>query len=319
MSNQNEIKLFFDEELHKYTDEYGNTYTSVTTYLGDFSNKFDVDTMARNCARAGRKGNPKYVGKTEAMLKAQWSYLTKIACDAGNEKHSFLETAIKQSTGYTTIGQNKYIKGRIHTIPSILNNPSYGRIDYSYFLTSGIKDKYPTIYQAITILHNQGFSFYAEIGVFSISHLISGLIDLLAIKGNLFYIIDWKTNKAPIRWEAGYYEKDNFGNLTDSYRLTMQKMKKPISHLEDSTGNKYGLQLNMYAGLTERFTVNDKHLQCIGILLCHIRKPEEGNTLETVKIHIMPFMKHEINDLLEHRNMTFKPKRQTQFMGFLTQ
>jgi len=318
MNKTNEVKIFFDEELHKYTDEYGNTYTSVTTFLGDFSNKFDVDTMARNCARAGRKGNPKYAGKTEAMLKAQWSYLTKSACDEGNEKHSFLETTIKENTGYHIVGINKYIKGRIHTIADILKDPSYGRLDFSFFKSNGIKDRYPDIYNAIAILHNKGFSFYAEIGVFSVDHLISGLIDLLAIKGNEFYIVDWKTNKSPIRWEAGYFEKDAFGNILDSFRLTMQKMKKPISHLEDSTGNKYGLQLNTYAHLTERFSRNGEPLRCIGILLCHIRKPEKDSNVEPVKIHIMPFMKHEVNDLLEYHKSITKPKRQTQFIDFLT-
>ena len=318
MINENEVKIFFDEELHKYTDEYGNNYTSVTTYLGDYSNKFDVDLMARNCARAGRKGNPKYKGKTEAMLKAQWKHLTKIACDDGNEKHSFLETVIKESTGYTTIGQNKYIKGRIYTIPEILDNPSFGRIDYKYFIKSGLKEKYPDIFNVITTLHNKGFNFYAEIGVFSINHLISGLIDLLAIKNNTFYIIDWKTNKSPIRWEAGYFEKDQYGDITDRYVLTAQKMKKPISHLEDSVGNKYALQLSSYATLTENFVFNGQQLICLGLLLCHILKPKKDSTDEPVKIHIIPYMKHEVTALLEDHKMKLKPKRQTQFMDFLT-
>jgi len=122
MLAEHSVKIFFDEEAHKYTDEYANIYTSTTTVIGNYSNKFDVKSMARNCARAGRKGNPKYKGKTEAMLEAEWAWMTKVACDEGNDKHNFLERTIKQHTGYNLVGSNCYINSRIHTVVDIVKN-----------------------------------------------------------------------------------------------------------------------------------------------------------------------------------------------------
>lgn len=319
MTTSNVAKIFFDEELHKYTDEYGNTYTSTTTLIGKYANKFDVDNMARICARAGRKGNPKYKGKTEAMLKAEWKHLTKVACDEGSEKHSFLEDVIKSNTGYNIVGSNKYIKGRIHTVPEILRDPKYGRLTLEFFEQNGIKDRYPDIYKMLEILHNQGFAFYAELGVFNVRALVSGLIDLFAIKGNRFYIIDWKTNKAPIRYEAGYYIKDNYGNLTDEFKFTGQHLKKPLQYLEDSTGNKYALQLSTYAYQAEQFDINGENLICIGILLCHIRKDQHDPNKEHVKILVMPYLKDHVVAMFEDHCMHNKPKRQTKLYDLLLQ
>ena len=48
---------------------------------------------------------------------------------------------------------------------------------------------------------SMGFEIYAEIGVYHPEYLISGLVDILFVKGDEFFILDWKTNKAPIRFE----------------------------------------------------------------------------------------------------------------------
>lgn len=316
MLAEHSVKIFFDEEAHKYTDEYANIYTSTTTVIGNYSNKFDVKSMARNCARAGRKGNPKYKGKTEAMLEAEWAWMTKVACDEGNDKHNFLERTIKQHTGYNLVGSNCYINSRIHTVVDIVKSPTYGILDIQFFESNGIKERYLDIYNMLYLLHNKGFRFYAEIGVFNIQALISGLVDLLAIRGNDFYIIDWKTNKAPIRFEAGYFKKDNYGNLTNEYVFTAALMKYPLSHLEDSTGNKYALQLSMYANLIELFVGLDLH--CLGIILCHITK-DKFLDRDNVKLMQIPYLKEDVNSLMEHHKGKLKPKRQTQMTNLLLQ
>lgn len=312
MQNQN-TKIFFDEALHKYTDEYGNTYTSVTTLIGKYGTKFDSNKMARNCARAGRKGNPKYKGKTEAMLKAEWDFITKTACEEGTDKHNFLESSIKKHTGFNLKNNPNYTKNRIYTIEDILHNPTYGRLDFDFFISSGIKDRYPKIFTIISVLHDQGYVFYAEIGVFDMSALVSGLIDLLAVKDTIFYIIDWKTNKAPIKYEAGYFVKNKYGELTNEFVYTNTKLKKPLNYLEDSVGNKYALQLSTYAVLTEKFKVNDVNLKCKGLLLCHITKKTDfaGTITEDVEILIIPFLKDAVELMIDDFVNTAVKKKQT--------
>ena len=58
-----------------------------------------------------------------------------------------------------------------------------------------------------------GFEIYAEIGVYHPEYLISGLVDILFVKGDEFFILDWKTNKAPIRFEGGYWTKKADGTI----------------------------------------------------------------------------------------------------------
>lgn len=311
MNVNSNLILYFNEEEHKYSDEFGNAFTSTTTFIKEFEIGFDTKTMARNCERAGRKGDPRYRGKTAAMLEAEWKVTSRVACDNGNEKHNFLESSVKRVTGYNLNASKTYINGRIITVPDILVNPRFGRIDISFFAKEEIATRYPAIYEVLLILHNKGFSFYAEIGIFNAELLISGLIDLLAIKGNEFYIIDWKTNAAPIRYEAGYFQKDNNGNLTDIFVFTNKTFKAPINRLACSTGNKYAMQLSTYAYMTEQFG-----LKCLGLLLCHIRKSVTEDK-ERVDVMIIPYLKQEVIDIFEYRNTHTKPKRQTKILDFI--
>ena len=40
--NRNNISIFFNEKEHKYTDYSNRVYTSVTTVIGHYENKFDT-------------------------------------------------------------------------------------------------------------------------------------------------------------------------------------------------------------------------------------------------------------------------------------
>ena len=273
--------IYFDEELHRYTDDLDNVYTSTTTLIGKYHEDFNTDMMAEICERIGKNPkHPKYLkykGKTKKQLLYEWKAETERACNQGTVKHNFLETTIKNANNYN--GVNKVIVNRLYTIDDILVDHKFGIIELEYFDKSGIKEKYPDIYKDIVSLSKQGFRFYAEIGVYSSEYLISGMIDLLAVRNDTFIIIDWKTNKAPIRFEAGYYDKDNNGNMLDRFIYTDKYMLDPISHLADSTGIHYTLQLSIYANLVESFG-----FKCLGILIFHIRTV--GEKEEVVKVPI---------------------------------
>ena len=290
-------KIYFNEQLHKYTDEFGNTLTSVTTAIGKYEEKFDTDNMARVCARIGK--NPshpkynKYKGKSEKQLKKEWEATTLKALDNGNEKHNYLEDVIKSSNNYKRVKGN-FINDRIFTIPDIIEHESVGQVTIDKLIELGLNSRYPIIFNTIVAFVNDGWKLYSEIGVYNIELLISGLVDLLLVKGDEFIILDWKTNKAPITFDSGYFEKNDNGELTDNFIKTDKYLLYPLNYIVASVGNKYSMQLSGYAYLIEHFG-----LKCKGIILCHIRTV---NDEDVVKLLNIKYMKDEAKALFEHHN-----------------
>ena len=299
--------LSFDEELHKYTDDVNTPYTSTTTIIGKYYEKFDkkAKDIADACERIGKNPtHPKYEryrGKTAKQLLYEWEQETDRACKKGSKKHAFLENTIKSSNGYN-INAKGFINGRIYTIDDIIRGHNYGKLSLKYFVDSGIADVYPTIYSIIKELTASGFRIYAEIGVYDVRFYVSGLIDILLVRGNEFIILDWKTNKAPLRFDSGYYEKNVDGTLNLNSWIAQDKfMYHPISHLHDSVGNHYTMQLSVYDYLVESFG-----FRCIGNILCHIRTIESSNIIvdeeekEEVTFHDIKYLKRETEAMLGH-------------------
>ena len=276
--------IYFDERLHKYTDNRGNTYTSVTTVIPNYHEKFKTDDIAIACERIGRNpAHPKYLkykGKTANEIKLGWDVIRDTSLVNGNKKHNYLEDTIRKATKYRTIDGTDYIQDRLFTIEDIINN-TFGELDVDWFITSGISFKYPRIYEAIITLHNAGFKFYAELGIYNIELLISGKIDLVAIKGKEFIIVDWKTNKDDIKYEAGYFEKDMEGKTTSNFIGTNKYMLYPLHFLPDSTGVHYNLQVSGYAWLIEQFGFIN-----IGNVIFQIRETEDGYVEKVDKIQL---------------------------------
>lgn len=288
-------KIYFDEKLHRYTDEYGNVFTSVTTVIGKYVEEFDTEKMAEICEKIGKNpSHPKYLkyrNKTKRQLIKEWASITREALDKGNRRHNYLEDAIKSSNNYKRV-KGKFINDRIFTIPDIIKNPLVGVVTLDKLKELGLDSRYPIIFNIIESFVNDGWKLYAEIGVYNLDYLVSGLIDLLLVKDNDFFIIDWKTNKAPIKFDSGYFEKDVNGNLTDKFIIDGKVLKYPLNHIPASTGHKYSLQLSGYAHLTELFGLN-----YVGTILCHIRDIDNKEVVELVK---MKYLKNEIKSLFEH-------------------
>lgn len=294
--------MYFNEEAHKYTDDLGNTYISTTTLIGKYTVDFQKEKIAEACERIGRNPkHPKYLrykGKTKKQILYEWEQETVKACDKGTKKHNFLETAIKSCNGYK-LNCNGFIDDKIYTIDDIINGARYGRLNLEYFAQSCVKEKYPDIYALISNLCSVGYKIYAEIGVYDSKILLSGLIDILLVRGNEFIILDWKTNKAPIRFESGYYAKDFDGSLDlSNFIYKDDYFKHPLGHLADSVGNHYAMQTSTYAYLVESWG-----FECKGIILCHIRtienvKDDNGDDLEVVEVYDMPYLKEDVEIML---------------------
>lgn len=260
--------LYFDEGPHKYTDTYGNEYISVTTIIGNYSPKFDKDYWLHKKA--------KELGITEKELAKRWQDITDEACTRGSHTHNGLEDGIKGSSMFKDAIKylNQVETGRCITVADIPNLKARP-LDIEKF-KEATNNKYPKIYEVFDFYVTRGYTIYSEIGVFLPNLLISGTIDVLAIKSDRFVILDWKTNKDGLHFTSGYYKKDKTCKpvqLTNNWVEKDEKMLPPFNTLPECNGSHYTIQLSTYARMVELIL----GIPCVGCGLCHIGTPFKLN------------------------------------------
>ena len=264
----NDNFLYFDEGPHKYTDTYGNEYISVTTIIGNYSPKFDKDYWLHKKA--------KELGITEKELAKRWQDITDEACTRGSHTHNGLEDGIKGSSMFKDAIKylNQIETGRCITVADIPNLKARP-LDIEKF-KEATNNKYPKIYEVFDFYITRGYTIYSEIGVFLPNLLISGTIDVLAIKSDRFVILDWKTNKDGLHFTSGYYKKDKTCKpvqLTNDWVEKDEKMLPPFNTLPECNGSHYTIQLSTYARMVELIL----GIPCVGCGLCHIGTPFKLN------------------------------------------
>ena len=311
--------LFFEEKAHKYTDTLGNEYRSVTTLIGDYYNHFNADYWAHKKA--------KEQGKSEKQIRAEWDRIKDEACERGTSTHNGIEDAIKSVSKFKEA--IKYLEevksGRCITIadiPDLIPRP----LDVEEFKVA-TNNKYPEIYRVFDFYTEKGYIIYSEIGAFLIDYLISGTIDIFCYRPTDFVILDWKTNRDGLKFEAGYYKKDKStipNQLTNEWIKKKQNMLPPLNHLDDCNGMHYTMQLSLYAIMAEIIL----DIPCVGLGLCHIGSPwvlnkygqplrdNEGyhvdpNGEETVKWFKIQYLKNEAKALLKDRYYKLKADNKT--------
>ena len=260
--------LYFQEDGHKYTDTYGNEYISVTTIIGNYSPKFDKDYWLHKKARE--------LGITEKELAKRWQDITDEACTRGSHTHNGLEDGIKGSSMFKDAIKylNQIETGRCITVADIPNLKARP-LDIEKF-KEATNNKYPKIYEVFDFYITRGYTIYSEIGVFLPNLLISGTIDVLAIKSDRFVILDWKTNKDGLHFTSGYYKKDKTCKpvqLTNDWIEKDEKMLPPFNTLPECNGSHYTIQLSTYARMVELIL----GIPCVGCGLCHIGTPFKLN------------------------------------------
>ena len=311
--------LFFDEGPHRYTDTLGNEYRSVTTLIGDYYNHFDADYWAHKKAREQ--------GKSEKAIRAEWDRIKDEACERGTKQHNGLEDAIKEVSKFKNCIRylNDTGSGRVITIadvPALIPNPL--NIDEFKEATN---NKYPEIYRVFDFYTERGYVIYSEIGAFLMDYLISGTIDIFCYRPTDFVILDWKTNRDGLKFEAGYYKKDKStipNQLTNEWVKKKQTMLPPLNHLDDCNGMHYSMQLSLYALMAEIIL----DIPCVGLGLCHIASPwvlnkygqpyrdSEGyhvdpNGEEKVTWFKIQYLKNEAKALLKDRYYKLKADNKT--------
>jgi hypothetical protein len=335
------VKLFFDPATHTYTDDEHNVYTSVTTAIGGLIKEYDKRywSMYRALEETGYKCRPDksfqyiyiysknnpfdpwkpftidelYEGiiqtkRSVENITSEWQYLNDVACDWGDEKHSYLEECVndfyKEHKGVYVYDDTVY-NARTSSF-------RYKIVNEEQLKNSPLIKSHPSIYRLLWQLIKSNYTLYAEKRVYSYDHRISGTIDILAMRGKDFLIVDWKTNKDELQFESGYFKKVWNAARTDKIKTdewvkTDERFKDPISNLQYCKGNMYALQLSMYAYLCELWGY-----KCQGLILCHIRhketrKRDSENSLTVDKKEIPPriypdikYLKHEAKLICEY-------------------
>lgn len=320
-----ETKILFDASTHTYTDTIGNEYRSVTTFIGDFKPKFNTyywsmyvalrDNGFRVRPDGREKGifvnnklrdiddlyrNP--INNHEVNLVVnKWKGMTKRACDRGNKIHNYLEDSINESKGDYKGESNKEIRPIANNVApsfSVIGKNVIIRTKHDLDVTT-IGFKYPEVYNYLLLLINNGFILYAEKKVFSVKYLIAGTIDVLAVKGNKFIIVDWKTNKDQMMFESGYFKKQRINGKyikTDEWVRKIKYLKSPLDTVEDCKGMIYTLQLSSYARMMELwgYTLVNK-----GLGIWHFRPRKKP-------IYIpITYLRQEVNEILNYRYKSF--------------
>ena len=310
-SRYNSDYLYFDEPTHKYTDSLGNSYISVTTMIHDnYTPKFDKKYWLRKKSRE--------LGISSKELERQWQAITDEACSRGTATHNGIEDAIKENSMFKNAIQylNQVESGRCITvadIPNLIPRP----LDLNKF-KEATNNKYEKIYDVFDFYINKAYTIYSEIGAFLIDYLISGTIDILCIKEDRFVILDWKTNRNGLQFEAGYFKKDKSttpAQLTNQYIVKDEKMLPPLSHLDNCNGMHYTMQLSTYARMVELIL----DIPCVGLGLCHIgspfvknqygmpyrdknnQYPIDENGEETVNWYHINYLRNEVDAILRDR------------------
>ena len=312
--------LFFEEEGHKYNDTIGNEYLSVTTLIHDYYNNFDAAYWAHKKAREQ--------GKSEKAILAEWDRIRDEACSRGTKTHNGLEDAIKEVSKFKNAIQylTDTTSGRVITIadiPALIPQP----LDVDKFIEA-TDNKYPEIYRVFKFYTDKGYIIYSEIGAYLMDYLVSGTIDIFCYRPTDFVILDWKTNRDGLKFEAGYYKKDKTiipNQLTNEWiPQPRKKMLPPVSHLADCNGMHYSLQLSMYAIMAEIIL----GIPCHGLGLCHIGSPwitnkygqplrdEEGYHVdpdgeETVNWFKINYLRNEVIALLKDREYKLRANKKT--------
>lgn len=78
------INIQFEEEAHIYYDKDTKIeFTSVTTFLSEFKNKFDEEYWSK------KKAKERGVSQEEVL--AEWAEISRVACEYGTNVHNALE------------------------------------------------------------------------------------------------------------------------------------------------------------------------------------------------------------------------------------
>lgn len=276
----------FRESDHKYFNvkDSSISYTSVTTLLGNYQEKFDGELMSRYKALealadpedfkkvkseilSSRRVDLfpmwcKSISVNEIALEAtardfrkDWDKTRDDACEVGTAYH--LEREMDWYNNSRVL-----LKKRIPIVEGMFDCVQH---DFSLNREKAVIPEYLVYYSCPD----------------NMVHL-AGQMDLLIKDGNDIYILDYKTNAKGIDKPAYFNQKTK----------QTKKLYFPLNNLDDTKLNVYTMQLSVYAWMLQKINpeFNIKLLK-----LLHVDR--EGVETE----YEVPYLKDEVTLLIKHR------------------
>jgi len=312
---EKQIKLTFEPNEHKYSDETGRVYTSVTTLIGQYQEPFNEKywSMYTALKNAGYNVRPtrdkKHIvvnnrhrtltslyknpinGHEVKLLVKKWQNLTEEACERGNNTHDYLEDSINLSKGDDG-SSNTQIEPQLAVA---MQRIGLVEIRTKHDLdTTTLQDTFPTIYKRLLAYINFGCVLYAEKRIYTVQFGVAGMIDVLIVKGKQFAILDWKTNKDEMKFTSGYYKKVKINHKwvkSTNWTPFKKHLFTPLNHIQDCKGMLYTLQLSLYAFIMELWGYS---LVPNGLEIFHMRPNQEPKLIK------VRYLKEDISNMLKH-------------------
>jgi hypothetical protein len=279
--------LQYNDEHHIYFNKRhpDRKYTSVTTLIGKYYEKFDSEFWSAYKSMEALMGPVEFrdCGLKSALLKKKkWD--DKLLDTYGIDREAFenmvtetllsykktSDEACEYGTTYHNAQENKFYSSPIQRITDynfgldIQKEFQCERNNFDLNREHAILPEYLAYYSSPTGIMN-----------------MAGQIDILVKNGNDLYILDFKTNKKGIETKAYF----------DPIKKKKKMMYAPLSHIEDTTLEHYTLQLSIYAYMLQQINpeFNIKLLRII-----HVDR--EGN--ET--LYDLQYRKEDVKKLFKH-------------------
>ena len=278
--------LAFNDATHKYFNvKYPErAYTSVTTLIGKYHEKFDAQFWSSYKALEALMGDEFIITgvKHELLNKKKWNdaYLDTFGIEKKvfvAKKEEILEgydkvrdEACERGTNYHNAKENRFYEKKEHLLTEYnFNLPLEGTFvcekhNFDLNREKAVLPEYLVYFSTQDAILN-----------------MAGQIDVLIKEGNDLYILDYKTNAKGIETKAYFDRKTK----------KKKKMLYPINHLDDTTLIHYTLQLSLYAYMLQRINpeFNVKLLR-----ICHV----DGAGNETLMD--LEYLKDDVEKLLKH-------------------
>jgi len=237
VKNPNGRIITFDEDAHRYTDNKGNEYRSVTKIIHSLFPEFERDKIAYFCARKRVMKEKGYATQDDCpvfevmaerdVVIQEWEDNKNQACDMGTQVHRYAECKMLAID-----------------------------FDMEFTVPKGIKLA-KTVDKFLISLEKDYELVETEKIVFCPSILLAGTVDLIMRnkKTKKLCVFDWKTNKQ-ISMNDGYGKK---GKLF-------------LTHIENANYWTYAIQLNVYRWIMNKERYGDFIDTELGLFHINTRK-----------------------------------------------
>lgn len=271
--------ICFNEAEHVYfhAKDPRRKYISVTTLIHKFEQPFDTQFWSAYKAME-QILEPDYwrVAQKELLEKKKWS--DKMLTIYNVDENVF--NAVQQNILDNWQKENMASTKRGSAIHANLEHSFYSQKENISIQKYGIGGSFTCIEGMTDLSLDNGLypEYLIHYDTPDDKLHIAGQIDLLVKQENQFSIIDWKTNKQ-IKTKS-YFDKKT---------KTSEKLKYPLSNLDNCNYSVYNMQLSTYAWMIEQ---NHPELKCKELVLVHF---DHNNNMTTYN---MPYLKNEVEKMI---------------------